>query len=165
MYSTVHSTVLYTVKYCTQYSTVPSRWLSPSSAASLCEQDPQCGGFTYKGTLLPATLLPDRKFQIFFFHLLINLENDLDSWKWNFYRSNKTFIELPGVFLGSEVLEGVGREGEEVPEGVGREGEERARAFCEGREDCVGLELPSLKALSYLDFDTRRCCNFSCVNI
>ena len=103
---------------------------------------------------MPSILLPDRKFQIFFFHLLVNLETDLDSWKWNFYRANKTFIELPGLFLGSEGEERAGREGEER---AGSECEERARALCEGREDCVGLELPSLKALTYLDFDTRRC--------
>ena len=54
-------------------------------------------------------MLPHRQFKIYFFHLLVNLETDLDSWKWNFYRANKTFIELPGLALLKEELEMEGR--------------------------------------------------------
>ena len=41
----------------------------------------------------------DRKYQIYFFHLLINIEVDLDSLKWSLYKANRTFIEFPGVFM------------------------------------------------------------------
>ena len=32
-------------------SLVLRRWMTPPEAALICEEDPQCGGFTYKVTL------------------------------------------------------------------------------------------------------------------
>ena len=32
-------------------SLVVRRWMTPPEAALICEEDPQCGGFTYKVTL------------------------------------------------------------------------------------------------------------------
>ena len=34
----------------TTMSLVPRRWMTPPEAALICEEDPQCGGFTYKVT-------------------------------------------------------------------------------------------------------------------
>ena len=59
----------------------------------MCDEDLQCGGFTYKGSLLMG-----KPYQIYFFHLLINIETDLDSVKWTMYKANRTFITFPGVF-------------------------------------------------------------------
>ena len=49
--------------------------------------------------------MPERQFQVFFFHLLINLETELGAWKWNFYRANKTFLHFPGIFASTEPLD------------------------------------------------------------
>ena len=39
-----------------------------------------------------------RKYNIYFFHLLINIEADRDSLKWILYKSSKLFLRFPGVF-------------------------------------------------------------------
>jgi len=111
-------------------------WLTPPKAVILCEEDPQCGGFTYKGTYMP-----ERQFQVFFFHLLINLETELGAWKWNFYRANKTFLRFPGLFASTDPLD------EEKPGSL---------EICSDDDSCVGMELPTNRLLSYLDLDTLR---------
>ena len=39
---------------------------------------------------------------MFFFHLVVNVERDRDSWKWNYYRTNKTYAIFPGIFESDE---------------------------------------------------------------
>merc|ERR1719430_2491925 len=101
----------------------------------LCEEDPQCGGFTYKGTYMP-----ERQFQVYFFHLLINLETELGAWKWSFYRANKTFLQFPGLFASTKPLD-------EKPGSL---------ESCSNYATCVGMELPTHRLLSYLDLDSLR---------
>ena len=85
--------------------------------------------------------MPERKFQVFFFHLVINIEADLGAWKWNFYRSNKTFLQFPGIFASTDPLE------------VEKPG---SLESCSDDANCVGMELPSNRLFSYLDMDTMR---------
>ena len=82
-----------------------------------------------------------RNIQVFFFHLLINVETELGAWKWNFYRANKTFLQFPGLFALTEPLD------EEKPGSL---------ESCSNDASCVGLELPTNRLLSYLDLDTLR---------
>ena len=39
-----------------------------------------------------------RHYNIYFFHILINIETDRDSIKWTFYKSQKSFLTFPGIF-------------------------------------------------------------------
>ena len=95
--------------------------------------------------LLPpqGTYLPERQYQMFFFHLLVNLETDYSAWKWNFYRANKTFLEFPGIFASTDPLLDLD---EEVKTG--------SLEVCAKEASCVGVELPANRLLSYLDLDT-----------
>ena len=95
--------------------------------------------------LLPpqGTYLPERQYQMFFFHLLVNLETDYSAWKWNFYRANKTFLEFPGIFASTDPLFDLD---EEVNTG--------SLEVCAKEASCVGVELPANRLLSYLDLDT-----------
>ena len=83
--------------------------------------------------------MPERQFQVFFFHLLINLETELGAWKWNFYRANKTFLQFPGRFASTDPLD-----------------EEKLGSLesCSNDANCIGMELPTNRLLSYLDLDT-----------
>ena len=65
----------------------------PRQAEALCEEDDMCGGFTFRGSKLM-----DRQYNIYFFHLLINVESDRDSLKWMIYKSRKSFLKFPGTF-------------------------------------------------------------------
>ena len=82
-----------------------------------------------------------KNIQVFFFHLLINLETELGAWKWNFYRANKTFLQFPGLFASTEPLD------KEKPGSL---------ESCSNNGSCVGMELPTNRLLSYLDLDTLR---------
>ena len=86
--------------------------------------------------------MPERQFQVFFFHLLINLETELGAWKWNFYRANKTYLQFPGLFASTDPLD-------EEKHGGSLES-------CSDNDSCVGIELPTNRLLSYLDLDTLR---------
>ena len=83
--------------------------------------------------------MPERQFQVFFFHLLINLETELGAWKWNFYRANKTFLQFPGLFASTDPLD------EEKPGSL---------ESCSDNDTCVGMELSTNRLLSYLDLNT-----------
>ena len=85
--------------------------------------------------------MPERQFQIFFFHLLINMETELGAWKWNFYRANKTYLQFPGKFASTDPLE------DEKPGSL---------VDCSKDVSCVGMELPTHHLLSYLDLDSLR---------
>ena len=85
--------------------------------------------------------MPERQFQVFFFHLLINLETELGAWKWNFFRANKTFLRFPGLFASTDPLD------EEKPGSL---------KICSDDDSCVGMELPTNRLLTYLDLDTLR---------
>ena len=63
-------------------------------AKLLCDEDSKCGGFTYKGN----RNLLNKDYNIFFFHLLINVEKDLNSLKWTIYKADREFLTFPGVF-------------------------------------------------------------------
>ena len=105
-------------------------WMTPRRARSLCEENSQCGGFTYKvkqqnnntfeGVKLDTnimwhinwlivtyldlpfiikilrrhqgSILLDREVDIYFFHVLINIETDIWSWKWVYYTASKKYI-------------------------------------------------------------------------
>ena len=82
-------------------------------AVELCESDDMCGGFTFKGTnlidrwklfttvvVIFTSYCFFRSYNIYFFNLLINIEQDIDSFKWTFYKSLKTFLRFPGTFVG-----------------------------------------------------------------
>ena len=63
-------------------------------AKLLCDEDSQCGGFTYKGS----RKLSDKEYSIFFFHILMNIEQDIHSLKWTVYKADKEFLTFQGVF-------------------------------------------------------------------
>ena len=83
-----------------------------------------------------------RNIQVFFFHLLINLETELGAWKWNFYRANKTFLQFPGLFASTDPLLDKEKPG--------------SLESCSNDGSCVGMELPTNRLLSFLDLDTLR---------
>ena len=89
---------------------------------------------------MQGTLSPERHFNVYFFHLLVNLEMNLDAWKWNFYRANKSYLQFPGIFEFSKPLD---------LEDVTLEG-------CSNIVNCVGLELPANRLLSFLHLESLR---------
>ena len=64
-------------------------WMTPARASQICDRDPKCGGFTYKGFI---TSDSSQEFNVFFFHLVLNFENGLESWNWVTYKAEKEFI-------------------------------------------------------------------------
>ena len=64
-------------------------WMTPQRARSRCEKDLTCGGFTYKGFI---TNDQTQKFKIFFFHLVLNYEDDLENWNWVTYKAKREFL-------------------------------------------------------------------------
>ena len=62
-------------------------------AKTLCDEDEMCGGFTFRGSRMM-----DREYNIYFFHILINIESERDSLKWILYKSEKQFLKFPGIF-------------------------------------------------------------------
>ena len=73
----------------------------------------------------------DREFDIFFFHILVNIETDMDSWKWIYYKPNKIFSEFPGVFEHEEFenLQSVNENFDAI----------KAEEKCEKDSDCVAI--------------------------
>ena len=63
--------------------------MTPHRAKARCERDLTCGGFTYKGFI---TNDQTQKFKIFFFHLILNYEEDLEVWNWVTYKAEREFL-------------------------------------------------------------------------
>ena len=74
-------------------------WMDPGEARRLCEGDQRCGGFTYKGFISEF-----HQFDIFFFHLVLNYEDDQESWNWVTYKAERDYISFPGLMPPSPVL-------------------------------------------------------------
>ena len=68
-----------------------NRWMTPSRAKKRCDKDEKCGGFTYKGFI---TNDQNQKFNIFFFHLILNFEDSVEVWNWVTYKSEKEYIKF-----------------------------------------------------------------------
>ena len=69
-----------------EYSDI-NGWMKPSEAAQLCENDLQCGGFTFHGIL--STQLP---YEIYFFHYVSDIFIDKEEfvgWDWTSYTVNR----------------------------------------------------------------------------
>ena len=66
--------------------------MQPSRARTICDEDPICGGFTYKGFISET-----QHFNVFFFHLVLNFENDRDAWNWVTYKAEKDYITFSGL--------------------------------------------------------------------
>lgn len=64
-------------------------WMTPYRARTRCDRDQTCGGFTYKGFI---TSDQTQKFKIFFFHLVLNYEDDLENWNWVTYKAEREFL-------------------------------------------------------------------------
>ena len=64
-------------------------WMTPGRAKGRCDRDPKCGGFTYKGFISSDS---SQEFNVFFFHLVLNLEDGAASWHWVTYKVDKEFI-------------------------------------------------------------------------
>ena len=65
-----------------EYSNI-NGWMRPSEAVKLCEDDLQCGGFTFHGTLTP-----HRSYEIYFFHYVADIALDREDflgWDWTSY--------------------------------------------------------------------------------
>ena len=111
-------------------------WMTPGRAKEICDQDPACGGFTYKvcsrklnnlNSSFQGSVLLDREFDIFFFHLIINVQKDEKSWKWIYYLPDRVFSRFPGTF-------------EYTEDSVGQiVHEHEAEDVCEGLEACVAI--------------------------
>ena len=93
--------------------------------------------------------LLDREADIYFFHILINVETDITAWKWIFYQATRSFITMPGMFE-PENLPNMRFHHPEVDWGTGE-------ARCEATEDCVAVVrtagLHTVTLLDYVDLD------------
>ena len=99
-------------------------------AKNLCDIDLRCGGFTFKGS----RSLLDKEYNIFFFHILVNIKKDLNSLKWTVYKAIKEFLSFPGVFsrkVSPMKLPGLGKKKKIGPEA-------RCRKLS---SNCVGIEI------------------------
>ena len=85
----------------------------------------------------------NKEYQIYFFHLLINVEIDLDSLKWSMYKANRTFIVFPGVFL----KKGAPKKWQVVTTNKGYDPETKCKEML---NDCVGMEKYKNSSLSVL---------------
>ena len=94
-----------------------------------------------------STYLFFRHCNIYFFHILINIETDKDALKWVYFKSSKQFLTFPGVFLGK---------GSPIGWKVSS-GESEEKCFQLGN-DCVAIEKFSNSSvatlLDFLDMDT-----------
>ena len=86
----------------------------------------------------------DRHYNIYFFHILFHIDDDSESIKWTFYKSNKSFLTFPGLFT----VKGWRISGQD----------EYSEATClELGSNCVAVEKMTngtFKLLQYLDIDT-----------
>ena len=81
--------------------------MRPSEAANVCENDPICAGFTYRGLRFHNVSLPETPYEILFFRFIasgINFDDDALFSNWVTYRVNRNFAEYNGYFPG-EVFE------------------------------------------------------------
>ena len=65
--------------------------MPPSRARTLCDEDPVCGGFTYRGFISET-----HHFHIYFFHLVLNFEEEREAWNWVTYKARKDYITFDG---------------------------------------------------------------------
>ena len=63
--------------------------MTPGRARRRCEKDEECGGFTYKGFITNDTT---QEFNIFFFHLVLNFEDEMETWNWVSYKADRDYI-------------------------------------------------------------------------
>ena len=65
-------------------------WMNPGEAAMLCENDLQCGGFTFHGTLSYQI-----GYEVYFFHYVLTIklvEDGVSDWDWTSYMVNRYVI-------------------------------------------------------------------------
>ena len=65
-----------------EYSDI-NGWMKPSEALQLCENDLQCGGFTFHGTI--TSQLP---YEVYFFHYVATIyleKEEFVGWDWTSY--------------------------------------------------------------------------------
>ena len=102
------------------------------------------------------TNLMDREFEIYFFHILINFETDVDSWKWIFYKPNRTYTTFQGIF-----------ESEDDPSNLkfvnSANGGMTPEEKCETDSECVAIiktaNISTAILVDYLDVDTFKMSN------
>ena len=76
----------------------------PKDAARVCEADPACGGFTFKGTSSTSGLLSKLKFQIYFFHFFPaehfdrkRKQDQQQHYHWTSYKvRSRNFVRISG---------------------------------------------------------------------
>ena len=64
----------------------------PSEAVTICEEDPACGGLTFKGTPLKFGTLAKRRYKVYFFHFVpegVFAENKTQYFHWTSYMVDK----------------------------------------------------------------------------
>ena len=73
--------------------------LTKETAKLMCDRDKMCGGFTYKGSLESK-----QKHEVFFFHMVINIDARSSSWNWVTYRPDDRslvkFSAIPKYYQG-----------------------------------------------------------------
>ena len=69
-------------------------WMTPQRAKKRCDRDVKCGGFTYKGFI---TNDPTQEFRVFFFHLVLNFEDDIEVWNWVTYKAERSYIQFDDI--------------------------------------------------------------------
>ena len=77
-----------------EYSDI-NGWMKPSEAAQFCENNLQCGGFTFHGIL--STQLP---YEIYFFHYVSDIFMDKEGfagWDWTSYTVNRYTASLQTI--------------------------------------------------------------------
>ncbi len=68
--------------------------MTPAEAVDLCQNNPACGGFTFKG---PKVM--DYKVFVYFYHFIPHdglLTYEKETALWTTYKSDKKYIVLPG---------------------------------------------------------------------
>ena len=92
----------------------------------------------------------DREFDIYFFHILINVETDIDSWKWIYYKPNRNYATFPGTFESEDVSPNLKFVNQDV-DGITPEDK------CEMDSECVAIvktdDVPTAVLVDYLDID------------
>ena len=96
-----------------EYS-VPNGWMSRDEAVQTCEDDLQCGGFTYQGAINATD--PALLFYVSFFrsvsHATVNVPDFL---AWTTYRVQRSLVLIPGRPLEDLELHNMDKSGHHVP--------------------------------------------------
>ena len=91
----------------------------------------------------------DREFDIYFFHIVINIETEKESWKWIHYKSKKSYATFPGIF-----------ETEIVSRTLALVDEDIAEEKCNDDSECVAIIKTSHNSsstlMNYIDMDKFR---------